>query len=265
MRSEQNVSPLIMIVIFSIFTGITILFLPIAEVSAQHAAAASASKGAASVNGTIHATGTAYARLQPDKVYVTIGIENTEATANAALAMNSKLMNGIISQLMEQGLMENETSTSSFNIYPLYNFTESGARLNITGFNVLNSIRIETTNLDNVSEWIDTAVELGANDVNDILFTVSDNLLEVTKNKLITDAINNAKQKAETAASALGLKIIGVKSLDIEGSANIPPGPPLPLSRAEMATQTGGTSPSTPILAGEQQVSTSVSAVFLTG
>jgi uncharacterized protein YggE len=263
MRSEQDVSPLIMIVIFGIFVGVTILFLPTAEVSAQHTPA-SASKGTASANGTIHTTGTAYARLQPDKVYVTIGIENTEATANAALSANSKLMNGIISQLMKQGLTENETSTSSFNIYPLYNFTESGTRLNISGFNVQNSIRIESTNLDNVSEWIDTAVELGANDVNDILFAVSDNRLEDAKNELIPDAINNAKQKAETAASTLGLKIIGVKSLDIEGSTTIPPGPPFPLPRAEIAAQAGGTSSSTPILAGEQQVSTSVSAIFLT-
>ncbi|HZD34610.1 MAG TPA: SIMPL domain-containing protein [Nitrososphaeraceae archaeon] len=264
MRSKQDASRLTMIVIFVMFTGVTILFLHTAEVSAQYAPA-SASNGTASVNGTIHTTGTAYARLQPDKVYVTIGIENTEATTDEALAVNSKLMNGIISQLMIQGLMENETSTSSFNIYPLYNFTESGARLNITGFNVLNSIRIETANLDNVSEWIDTAVELGANDVSDIFFAVSDNLLEYAKNKLITDAIDNAKEKAETAASFLGLKIIGVKSLDIEGSTTIPPGPPFPFPRAEMAAQTGGASPSTPILPGEQQVSTSVSAIFLTG
>ena len=264
MRSEEYISPLIIILIFGIFAGMSILFLPTAGLSAQHATT-SDSKGTDSVNGTIHTTGTAYERLQPDKVYVTIGIENTEATANAALSMNSKLMSRIISQLMNQGLMENETSTSIFNIYPLYNYTESGARSNVTGFNVLNSIRIETTNLDNISEWIDTAVELGANDVNDILFAVSDNRLEDAKNKLITDAIDNAKQQAEIAASALGLKIIGIKSLDIEGSASIPPSPPFPFPRAEIAAQTGGASPSTPILAGEKQISTSVSAVFLTG
>jgi len=256
-----------MIVIVGIFTGMMILLLP-TELSAQDSPASITVNDSkvTSLNGTISTTGTAYARLQPDKVYVKIGIENTEDTANMALSVNSELMNGIISALREQGLMQNESSTSSFNIYPIYNFTESGTRINISGFTVLNSILIETSNLDNISKWIDTAVQLGANDANDIRFAVSNDRLEDTKNELITEAIDSAKRKAETAASALGLKVIGVKSVDIEGAASIPPGPPFLLPRADITAQAeDDISPSTPILAGEQQVSTSVSVVFSMG
>lgn len=266
MKSESGPLRFITIVIFAIFIGMMILLFP-TELSAQDSPASITVNNSevTSLNGTISTTGTAHARLQPDKVYLTMGIENTEDTADMALLVNSKLMNGIISALREQGLMQNESSTSSFNIYPIYNYTESGTRLNISGFTVLNSILIETSNLDNVSEWIDTAVQLGANDVNDIRFAVSNDRLEDTKNELITEAINSAKRKAETAASALGLNVIGVKSLDIEGAASVPPGPPFPLPRAEIAAQADGASPSTPILAGEQQVSTSVSVVFSIG
>jgi uncharacterized protein YggE len=251
----------IIIVIFGIFAGMIMVFFTV-EVSAQNTSESTmgnTTKDTASVNSTVHTTGASFARLQPDRVFVTIGVETTANTANAALSENSELMSRIVSELSKQGLMQNETSTSSFNIYPLYNFTESGTRLNVSGFNVLTSIRIETPNLDNISDWIDTAVALGANDVNEIRFTVSNNQLESVKNSLITDAIADAKQKAETAASAIGLKVAGVKSLNIEESA--PPAPE-PLFRGDIAAQAAeGTPP--PILPGEQEVSMSVSGVFL--
>lgn len=258
--SGKDVLVPVIIAIFGVFAGMIMVF-HIVEVSAQNTSESTignTTKDTASVNGTVHTTGTAFARLQPDRVFVTVGVETTGNTANAALSENSELMSRIVSELTKQGLMQNETSTSSFNIYPLYNFTESGTRLNVSGFNVLNSIRIETANLDNISDWIDTAVDLGANDINEIRFTVSNNQLESVKNKLITDAIADAKQKADTAASAIELKVVGVKSLDIEESA--PPAPE-PLFIGDIAAQ-APEGPSPPILAGEQEVSMSASGVF---
>ena len=265
MKLGHKVQVFIIILVFGIFTS-TITLSHAIEVSAQYtpeSTIGNTTKDTGGVNGTIHTTGIAFVRLQPDRVFVTIGVETTEKTTNAALSENSELMNGIVSELNKQGLMQNETSTSSFNIFPLYNYTESGTRLNVSGFTVLNSIRIESSNLDNVSEWVDTAVALGANEINNIHFEVSNNKLEGIKSKLITDAIANAKQKAETAAAAVGLKVIGVESLNVEES--IPPSPPEPLFRGDIAAQAGGASPTTPILAGEQEVSTSVSGVFLVG
>ena len=253
---------LMVIVIVGVFAGMIMIFQTVG-LSAQNASVSTIeniTEDAAGINSTVYATGTAIAKLKPDRVFVTIGVETTGNTASVVLSENSELMSKILAELNEQGLMQNETTTSSFTIYPLYNFTESGTRLNVSGFNVMNSIRIETTNIANISQWIDTAVTLGANDIKEVQFTVSNERLEDVKNKLIADAITNAKQKAETAASAIGLKVVGVESLNIEGA--IPPTPE-PLFRANLAAQAGGTSP--PILPGEQEISMSVSGVFLAG
>lgn len=257
----NDTQSLMVIVIVGVFAAMIMIF-QTAGLSAQNASVSTmgnTTEDAASINSTVYATGTAVAKLKPDRVFVTLGVETTGKTANVALSENSELMGRIVAELNEQGLMQNETSTSSFTIYPLYNFTESGTRLNVSGFNVLNSIRIETANTANISQWIDTAVTLGANDINEIRFTVSNERLEDVKNKLIADAITNAKQKAETAASAIGLKVVGVETLNIEGSN--PPPSPEPLFRADLATQVGGPSP--PILPGEQEITMSVSGVFL--
>lgn len=217
------------------------------------------------VNSTVYTTGSAITRLAPDRVVISVGAETTDKTANDALSLNSGLMNNITSELRNHGLRPNETRTSSFNIFPLYNYTESGTRLNVSGFTVTNTVQIESSNLDNVSQWIDTAVASGANSINSIDFSVSEKRLEDTRSKLITDAIDNAKQKAEAAASAVQLKVLGVKSIIVDGATTVPPLPPQPFFREHAVAQVGTASSSTPIMAGEQEVSVSISCIFTMG
>jgi uncharacterized protein len=219
----------------------------------------------ANENSTVFATGSALSRLTPDRVFISVGVETTDKTANDALSLNSDLMNNIISELRNAGLKPNETSTTFFNIFPLYNYTESGTRLNVTGFTVTNTLQIESSNLDNVSQWVDTAVASGANSINSIDFSVTEKKLEDTRTKLITDAIGNAKQKAEAAASAVQLSIAGVESIVVDGSTISPPPPPQPFYRESISAQGGTTTSSTPIIPGEQEVSVTVSGIFSMG
>ncbi len=220
------------------------------------------SRDTTNVNSTVFATGSALARLPPDRVLISVGVETTDKTAIDALSLNSELMNNIIFELRGDGLKPNETRTSFFNIFPLYNYTESGTRLNVSGFTVTNTVQIESSNLDNASQWIDTAVVSGANSINSIDFSVTEKKLEDTRSKLIADAIGNAKQKAEAAASALQLSITGVKSIVVDGTTNIPPPVPLPYFRDSVGETA---SSSTPIIPGEQEVFVSVSGIFSMG
>jgi uncharacterized protein YggE len=213
-------------------------------------------------NTTLSVSGSAITKIRPDRVFISLGVETTDTTANGSLASNSMLMNQAITALRNLGIMENETSTSVFNIFPNYNYTESGTRLNITGFTATNSIQIESSKIDKVSSWIDTAVAAGVNNINTIEFTISNKKLEDTRNMLIEEAISNARQKADIASAAVGLKVIGVESIVVGGFANIPPPEPFMAREALAQPADGGPSP-TPILAGEQQVSANVEIVYL--
>jgi uncharacterized protein len=214
-------------------------------------------------NTTLSVSGNAITKLRPDRAFISLGVETTDTIAKESLAANSLSMNRVISALRNLGIMENETSTSVFSIFPNYNYTESGTRLNITGFTVTNSIQIESSKADNVSSWIDTAIAAGVNNINTIEFTISNKKLEDTRNMLIEEAVSNARQKADIASVAVGLKVIGVKSIVVEEFANIPPPEPF-MAREAFAQPAGGPSPP-PILAGEQQVSANVDIVYLIG
>ena len=211
-----------------------------------------------SLNNTLFVTESATTNTKADKVILSLGVETINKTAEKALQSNSNLMNKVINALKESGVPENETSTSSFTITPNYNYTIDGDRGELIGFTVSNSIQIESYNINKASHWIDTAVQAGANTVNDIYFSVSEKKLQEIKNMLLKEAVANAKTKADIVAAAAGLNVAGIKSITV-GEIGLPP-LPMPLY-----SKSGGFEDvtSTPILAGEQEVSTTVSIVYI--
>lgn len=228
-------------------------------------------------NSTLYVVGNAQTVTKPDKVTLSLAVETTNTTANAALNANSDAMNKTLNALKVAGVRENETSTSFFNISPNYRpiNQQEGQYFpppppeskDIISYTVTNSITVDSYNLLNISQWIDTAVEAGVNDVSSISFSLSDERSEAIKNNLLKQAVTNAKSKADIAASALGLNATGVKSINIESIDGFPPSPPQPLMAQESA---GAAAPAadqlpTPIIAGEQEVTSSVNVVFLIG
>src|ERR687889_1641148 len=223
-------------------------------------------------NSTIYVMGSAQTMVKPDKVALSLSVETTNTTANEALNANSEAMNNTLEALKAAGVKENETSTSFFNISPNYNITQEDEdsqpieTRDFISYTVTNSITVDSFNLFNVSQWIDTAVELGVNDISSISFSLSDEKSKLIKNDLLRQAVANAKTRASIAASALGLKVIGVKSIIIEGINEVPLSPPQPfLSRESVADAATEDGLPTPIIAGEQQVTSSVNIAFFIG
>ena len=212
------------------------------------------------LNNTLFVSGSATANTKTDKVTVSLGVETADKTAEKALLSNSNLMNTVIDALKASGLQQNETSTSSFSIKPNYNYSKYGDGGNLMGFTVSNLIHIESSNIDSVSQWIDTAVQAGANIVNDIYFSVSEEKLQKIKNVLLKEAVANAKTKADIVAGAAGINVGGIKSIMVEEIGFPPVSGPL-YSKSVSSDEVS----STPILAGEQEVSTTVSIVYMMG
>ena len=213
-------------------------------------------------DGNISVAGIASVKVKPDEAVVSLGVETIGKTANGALATNSDAMNKVINALKRVGVKENETSTSAFSISPNFYDSEScSASLKVTGFTVSNSIQIESANINNMSRWIDISIEAGANIVNNIAFTLSEKKLADTKINLIKKALDDARRKADIAATALGLEVVGIKSINL-GEIGIQ-FPPIPLAK-EMSATTGTVSnTSTPLITGQEQVTESVNVVFL--
>ena len=118
---------------------------------------------------------------------------------------------------------------------------------------------IQTEKIDSAGDIIDVAVSSGANRVDDVSFQLSDNKLEKISDDLIADAINDATQKAEKALVPLKQKIVGVKSIVIHD--NVVPYYDSPM-RASFDGFAESSMKSSPIMSGDEEISTNVSVVF---
>jgi uncharacterized protein len=212
-------------------------------------------------NNALSLTGTASTMVKPDKVTVSLGVETSNKTADAALAANSKIMNKVIDALKTTGVKDNETSTSSFSISPNYNYSQqSSTASRITGFTVSNTIQIESTNINNTSKWIDAAIAAGTNTVDRIDFALSDKKLEETKNSLIKQAMQDARAKADIVASAAGVRVAGIRSINLNELAIQPPPAPIPLAKQSLAASEARP---TPIISGQEKITTNIGIIFL--
>lgn len=215
----------------------------------------------------ISVTGTA-TKVQPDLVNIQFGVETQKETAKEALEANSALMNTVITAIKQAGIVESEISTSSLTIYPVYDHYEDKLTGRYTqeliGYRVSNVITVQTKNLDLTAPIIDNAVASGANRVDSVFFTLSQESSLKIKDDLIGKAIQNAKSKAEKALMPLDHKIIGVKAVSLS-EFSIPY--PMPVYRAGFDAYAEQAMPSvpTPVFSSDQDVTTSANVVFIIG
>jgi len=216
---------------------------------------------AASQERTVSSTGSATASVLPDLVTVQFGVDTQAKTAQDSISSNSQMMNAIVNALENIGISKDEISTADFSIYPVYNDsipdqTTGIHKSELIGYQTSNTLYVKTTKLSMAGNITDTAVSAGANRVDNISFSLSPEKEQSMQDDLLDKAVLNAKSRAEKAIDPLGQKIIGVKTVSLS-EFNAPPPPIYPGAMSAMVDR------STPIFSSNQQVTTTVSVIFL--
>jgi len=211
---------------------------------------------------TISVTGSATTSMAPDQLNVQFGADTQAKTAQDAINSNSQAMNAVVSAVENLGITQDEISTASFTISPVYNdsnpYPIDGSRNHVlVGYMVSNTLLIKTTKLSLAGNIIDAAVGAGANRVDDVSFSLSPDKQQSVQDDLLNKAVLNAKDRAGKALNPLGQKILGVKMVNIS-EFNIP-------SPKYYGAMSAAAVPNTPIFTSNQQVTTSVDVTFLIG
>jgi uncharacterized protein YggE len=192
-------------------------------------------------------TGEGEIRAKPDQATLSAGVITEAKTAAAALVANSRAMNGVFDTLKRLGIPERAIRTSELSVQPQYP-GDSRTPRHITGYQVSNGVSVTVDDLTKVGPAIDALVSSGSNALGDISFSIGNPkpLLAQARELAVKDALT----KAETLARASGVTLGPIVQIS-EGGVG---GPPQPLMRMAMAPAAA-----TPIAAGEQTVSASVS------
>lgn len=163
--------------------------------------------------GTISVTGTVSENYPPDTLEIVFAIENSAMTVAQAIQSNNLISEKVVTRLKKQ--IKNEQSdvikTTSYSVQPNYEYDQIARKNKFTGYRIINQITLKTKQISNAGKFIDSAVEEGANRVDNINFTLSDN--RGFCKPLLQEASENAISEAEIVAQSLGAKIVGIKDV----------------------------------------------------
>jgi len=170
-------------------------------VEARSAMAADGDKLERSVS--VSASGTVTA--EPDIAQVSAGVTTEGDTAKDAIARNNAVMAKLIEGLKAGGIGARDIQTTTLHVEPRYSQPKDGRPGTISGYRVVNQVRLTVREVKRLGDLLDQAIALGANQINSIGFDIAN--AETLKDEARKQAMVNAKRRAELYAAAAGVQL----------------------------------------------------------
>jgi uncharacterized protein len=203
---------------------------------------------------TITVSGTGKALVKPDVADLSLGISVQRAKAKDSQSAAADIMAQVVAAVKADGVADKDIQTSDYSLSPVYDYSSNKAT--ITGYETDNTVSITVRDLSTVGTVIDDATAAGANNVQGISFRMDDSTGAEAQAR--TDAMTDAKAKADALASAAGVNITGVQSISDQSAPT-----PMPIYFNGAPRAAAGDSSTTPIEPGNVEVDVTVTVVYL--
>lgn len=200
--------------------------------------------------------GTGKVSVAPDIAKINLGIqENGQILKQVQDGVNKKSKT-LTDELKKLGIAEADIKTTSYNVYPQYDYTNPSSR--ITGYQVSINYKVTVKDFDKVNDALVAATQKGANIVGAVSFEVNDKTKKEKLQEARGEAVKEAKEKAEGLAKAANItlgKIINVS--EIQGTE---PRPVPLMEKAGIGSDTQVTQPE--ITPGQTEISVTISLSY---
>jgi uncharacterized protein len=224
---------------------------------------------------TITVSGRGEATAEPDMAVFTAGVETVSGDLGSAQSETTQRMTAVLDALRQEGVADEAIQTVGFRVEvvgadapPPQPIDATGASepamaepamavaatsgppemavaatpglAPMTGFRVVNEVRVEVADLDRLGAILDTVVAAGANTVSGIELTVEDP--SDAQREARMRAVADAQDTADDLAMAAGGRLGDVLAIATDGVAE----PPVPVPVAAEAQAAGGAVPIAP-------------------
>lgn len=199
---------------------------------------------------TIVMTGQGIVRAAPDLATVSIGVRSDAAAADKALADNAAQMRGLLGAVDAAGIPKADVQTAAVTLEPQFAYTE-GQQPRLTGYLARNVVSVQVRDLGKLGQLLQAAVSAGGNELSGLAYDFADR--DPLAARARTEAVFDARRKADGVAAAAGVKLGRVLRIEEAGEER-----PRPMPRAMLAEAKGGV----PVEAGTEEVSQSVTVTW---
>jgi uncharacterized protein len=194
----------------------------------------------------ISASGEGRREMAPDKATIVLGVETRARTPAAAASANADRMTAIRAALVRMGVAERDIATARYSLG--LHFT--GRAEADTQYVAANLVTVTTRQLDQVGRIIDTGLGAGANNISQLHYDLSDRTQ--ANSQALSDAVTNARQQAETMATAAGGRLGELVELSTQ------PGEYRPYFAGDMMMRAQASAAPTPVSPGAVTVTSTV-------
>ena len=200
---------------------------------------------------TLQVTGQGTVSAIPDEAVLLLAVQTQSTSATQASSDNAATMTNVINALVSLGISKSAIETVSYSLTPIYeNKQDQTTPPKILGYVARNAIQVTITDFGLVGKALDTAIGAGINEVQGIVFTLSDASYAAIEKQALQLAIQDADAKAKGIASNLGVTLVGPIS--------VTPGYTFQPAFERLTTA----SAQTPIQPGSLQVTANVQIVY---
>ncbi|MFC7140201.1 SIMPL domain-containing protein [Halosimplex aquaticum] len=156
---------------------------------------------------TVGASGQVQA--EADRAVVRVGVVATGDNIQTVRKQLSNNASQMRSALNKMGIDSSQIRTGYYDISTNRRYG-GGGQTDQPEYRAVHSFSITVDDPDSVGQVVDTAVTNGANEVDGIQFTLSEDKRESLRQKALSEAMDSARGEASTIASAEDLSVTGV-------------------------------------------------------
>ena len=138
----------------------------------------------------------------PSVATVTFSVETNSSKAQQAVRENAKQTDKLLNALKAIGGKKIKIKTSGFTLTPVY---DKDDRFQPRGYRVMNTVIMETKEIDQVGTFIDEAAKAGVSRIGSLTFSTDGE--EKLRKEAAVQAVYQAKDMATDLAKAAGLTI----------------------------------------------------------
>lgn len=208
-----------------------------------------------SPEGLLTVAGNAEAKADPDLATFRLGVETQAKIAKEAQGATATLASRLIDAALKVVPNRKAYQTSDLSLEPVYSQPALGGGTTqapkIVGYRARNILSVRVEDVSKVGPLIDAVTEAGATNIDSISFGLKD--ARAARRQALTEAVKDARDKAEAMAAGLGLRLGDVFSVDEGG---------LPVVRPYEAPVMAMRAAGAPVMAGEVSLSASVTVRF---
>jgi uncharacterized protein YggE len=197
--------------------------------------------------------------VEPDEATVRLGVEAQEPDARQAQEQVNRVAGEILRQVRAVGIPAESIQTAELRLTPVYSRSDprqvESQQPRIIAYQASNVVSVRIEDLDLLGRVLDQGLGAGANRLEGVSFSLRDDL--PWRKKALAVAVAEARAKAEAMATALDVRLEGVKEAQEGGVSIVTPR----FAETRMMTAQVAAAP-TPVASGQIQIAASVTLVY---